>query len=233
MTYSLEGTDAASFDIDAKTGQIKTKAGVTYDYETKASYSVSVRATDPLGASDTVLVRIEVTDVNEKPEFAGDTDTRSFAENTPPGQDIGAPVTATDAEDDPLTYSLEGPDAAAFDIDAETGQLRTKAGVTYDYEAKASYSVSVRATDPLGASDAIAVTIRVTDVNEKPEFAGDTDRSFLENTPPGQNIGAPVTASDDDGDLLTYSLEGTGRGVVRHRRPDRTDQDQGRCLLRL
>ena len=39
LTYSLEGTDAGSFDIVASSGQIKTKSGVTYDHEAKSSYS--------------------------------------------------------------------------------------------------------------------------------------------------------------------------------------------------
>ena len=31
VTYSMEGTDAASFNFNASTRQITTKAGVTYD----------------------------------------------------------------------------------------------------------------------------------------------------------------------------------------------------------
>ena len=44
MTYSLGGTDAASFAIDTVTGQVKTKADL--DYETKNSYSVEVQVSD-------------------------------------------------------------------------------------------------------------------------------------------------------------------------------------------
>ena len=37
--------------------------------------------------------------------------------------------------------------------------------------------------------------------------------SIAENTPSNQNIGEPVTATDsDDGDTLTYSLQGTDSG---------------------
>ena len=212
LTYSLSGTDATSFDIESKTGQLRTKAGVTYDYETKDTYAVSVKATGLSGLSDTIAVTIHVTDVNEAPAF-GDTTTRSFPENTPAGGAIGEPVTAHDDDGDTLIYTVEGTDAASFDIDAQSGQIKTKADVTYDYEAKSSYSVTVRATDPFGASDTIFATIEVTDVNEKPEFADDTDtRNFPENTPAGQDIGEPVTASDPDGDPLTYSLEGPDAG---------------------
>ena len=33
LTYTLEGTDVASFDIVSTSGQIRTKTGVTYDHE--------------------------------------------------------------------------------------------------------------------------------------------------------------------------------------------------------
>ena len=77
-------------------------------------------------------------------------------------------LTATDADGDPLTYSLEGADAASFDIASTSGQIRTKTGVTYDHEAKAGYAVTVKADDGNGDADTIAVTIGITDVNEPP-----------------------------------------------------------------
>ena len=55
----------------------------------------------------------------------GNQQTRMVAENTSAGEDIGAPVEATDSGD-VLTYSLSGDHAAQFDIDRATGQLRTK-----------------------------------------------------------------------------------------------------------
>ena len=63
ITYTLEGTDAASFSINAGTGQLLTKASL--DYETQTSYSVTVMATDAADASDTITVTITVTDVDE------------------------------------------------------------------------------------------------------------------------------------------------------------------------
>ena len=73
----------------------------------------------------------------------------------------------------------------------------------------------------------------------------DTDRrrshargSVPENTPPGVNIGNPISATDDDddgednddiefGDTLTYKSRGHGRGVVRHRLFDRAAHHEG------
>ena len=67
LIYTLEGTDAASFTIDASTGQIRTKTGVDYDHETKAVYSVTVKADDGGGGVAATPVTISVTDVAEKP----------------------------------------------------------------------------------------------------------------------------------------------------------------------
>ena len=63
LTYSLEGTNAASFGIVGSTGQLRTSAAL--DFETKSTYSVEVRATDLGGLSDTIDVTINVTDVVE------------------------------------------------------------------------------------------------------------------------------------------------------------------------
>ena len=76
---------------------------------------------------------------NVAPEFAAETAERSVAENTAAGMDFGAPVEATDADDDTLTYTLGGDDMASFAIDSATGQLMTMAAL--DFETKASYSV--------------------------------------------------------------------------------------------
>ena len=72
--------------------------------------------------------------------------------------------------------------------------------------------MTVVAEDSEGASASIEVTISVTDEdeNEPPSFdPTDNMRSVAENTEPGQAIGDPVTATDPEGDTLTYSLGGT------------------------
>ena len=105
---------------------------------------------------------------NNAPVFDSATVSRSVAENTAAGQNIGSPVTATDADTgDTLTYTLGGPDVASFGIIAASGQIRTKTGVTYDHEAKDSYSVTVTASDGIETATA-TVTISVTDVTEPP-----------------------------------------------------------------
>ena len=100
--------------------------------------------------------------------FSPDTVTRDVDENTGPNQNVGSPVTASDAEGDALTYTLGGTDASSFEIVSTSGQIRTKSGVTYDHEAKTSYTVTVTASDGNGGTDDATVTISVNDVNEPP-----------------------------------------------------------------
>ena len=215
LTYTLEGTDAASFDIGESTGQLQTKAEL--DFEDKASYTVTVSVRDSKDADgnadtatdDSITVTITVTDVNEPPEFpSSETGTRTVPENTPANTDIGYPVAATDLDSDTLTYTLEGTDAASFAIDSSTGQLKTKDAL--DFEAKPTLLVTVKADDSNGSTDTITVTITVTDVNDAPAFSAETDtRTIPENTASGQNIGSPVAATDQDsGNTLTYTLGG-------------------------
>ena len=63
LTYTLGGTDAASFAIVSTSGQLQTKA--TLDFETKSSYEVTVSVSDGNGGSDSITVTINVTDVTE------------------------------------------------------------------------------------------------------------------------------------------------------------------------
>ena len=201
LQYRLSGTDMSSFSVD-NTGQIAVGSGTKLDYEGKRTYMVTVTATDPLGVSTSIPVTIEVTDVDEAPEimrapdanvapeFADSEDgARSVAENTVAGEDIGNPVAASDANGDALTYTRSGTDASSFAIDSDTGQLMTLAAL--DYETKATYSVTVTASDSGGLSDSIDVTITVTNVEE----AGTVTLSSM--TP---MVGTELTATLSDPD---------------------------------
>ena len=100
----------------------------TFDPETHNSKSIMTCASVETGA-------IEGGDYNRAPTF-DDIQSPTFYvdENTAAGQDVGSPVSATDPESDTLTYSLQGQDAASFDIDSSSGLIETKAAL--DHEAK-------------------------------------------------------------------------------------------------
>ena len=182
LTYSLDGPDKDSFSITPSTGQVQTQAAL--DYETKASYAVTVAVRDNLAVDNTadmatdaeIPVTITVTDVNEAPAFDLSTPT-SVAEDTPGGQPLGVfaatdPDTLTPAYA-MLTHWLSGADAPVFSLDAATGELQTQEPL--DYETKDRYTVSVHVRDGKNAdgtentteTDAtLALTITISNVNE-------------------------------------------------------------------
>ena len=274
LTYSLEGTHRNKFTIVSSTGQLQTKVGESYDYEADTSYSVTIKADDGNGGTDTVAVTINVTNnttekpltpaaptvaatpgsttslavtwtaptntgrpdisgydlqyrkgtsgswtdgpqnvtgtstnitgldpnsayqvqvlatnadgdsdwsspgsgrtANNAPQFSSSSTTRTLDETVgdatvQTAADIGAAVTATDADNDTLEYTLEDTDKDKFTIDSGTGQIQTKVGESYDYETDTSYAVTVKASDGNGGSDTITVTINVTNnTTEKP-----------------------------------------------------------------
>ena len=107
---------------------------------------------------------------NNAPAFPGDAVDLSLPENSAAGTvmtDSALALTATDADNDTLTYSMDGTDAASFDFDTSTREMKAKSGVTYNHEEKSTYSVRVNVDDGRGGTDTTAVTINVTDVNEK------------------------------------------------------------------
>ena len=171
LTYSLDAAGAESFDIDASSGQLRTKAAL--DYETKNSYSVTMSVSDGKDADgnademtdNTITVTILVSNVNEAPVFLSAPDSLTIREDTPVGGDIGAPFTATDGDNDTLTYSLDDTGAESFDIDASSGQLRTRVALDFE-EGDTSYSLTVTAADPSNESATVDVTITVTNINE-------------------------------------------------------------------
>ena len=153
-------------------------------------------------------------DPNNAPVFDPATATREVPENSGPGTDVGAVIpVATDADNDTLEYSLEGDDARFFDFDDSTRQITTKANVTYNYEAKSSYSVKVRADD--GSDSAtLAVTIRLTDVAERPAkpmpptlspISGSSTSLMASWVKPGRNGGPGITGYNVQYKLSTAS----------------------------
>ena len=88
----------------------------------------------------------------------------TVAENTAKGVNIGNPIAATDTDNDALTYTLSGPDAASFDIDKATGQLKTNADL--DYEKKNSYTVTVTVSDG-SLTITITVIIIIIDLDDQ------------------------------------------------------------------
>ena len=205
------------FTIDGSSGQIRVKTEGSLDYETAPSHIVTVKALDSSNASDTVLVTIEVTNVNEPPAAVADTATTR--------EDTEVTIYVLDNDSDPedkrsellLTVFNSGPNAplngtVTVNEPANVGADRT---ITYepnaDYNGSDTFTYQVRDTSSPSLSSTASVTVQIDAVNDAPVFPPSETgaRSVSESAKAGANVGSAVTATDvDENDTLTYSLFG-------------------------
>ena len=157
---------------------------------------------------------------NGDPAFPSETANRDVPENTKKGVNIGARVTATDPDNDTLTYSV--PAESVFSIHSATGQLMTKNPLNHETDTttgvvSGTADVVVTATDSFGRTDTITVTVNVTDVDEAPMFAdtspsetqGAVRREVAENTASlGADNDNTFVATDPEAGMVTLSLSG-------------------------
>ncbi len=166
---------------------------------------------------------------NTRPEFTSRSHTFTIPENTASGENVGAPVAATDPDglDQKLTYVLSGSNASLFQIAADSGQIKVGPDAVLNYESgRRSYSLSVQATDPFGlTANAARVTINVTNKAEPPVF--DDPDTLVYYKEHGQGPVATYDADDPERSTVIWDLGGddasdfsiTQRGVLSFKSP--------------
>ena len=188
---------------------------------------VEVTASDPFGGSDSTMVTITVTDMNEGPTLtlgggSGPTPTTvevtgdyavDYEEN---GTGDVATYTSSVAD---VTWSLSGLDADDFEI-SSGGVLSFSSPPDYeaptDADTDNEYMVTVEATDG-DTTDTLAVTVTVTDMDEETptvEVTGATAVDYEENgtgavgTYTSSEAGATWSLSGEDMDEFSISSDG-------------------------
>ena len=212
LTYSLSGTDTSDFVIDSSNGAISFATLPNYESPTDADndnvYQLTLEVSDDNSNTASQALAITVTDVNEAPTITSATST-SITENT---SGIIYSASASDPENDTLTYSLSGTDKDDFIIDSSTGAISF--ANTPDHESPTDnntdniYQVTLEVSDANGNSSNQALTITVTDVNEAPAIISENSASVSENTSITTTI-YTASATDPENDNLTYALSGT------------------------
>ncbi|MCA1476157.1 tandem-95 repeat protein [Bradyrhizobium sp. NBAIM08] len=207
ISWSLTGTDAGAFSIDGN-GQVTLNNSA--NYEAKSSYSINVVATDGGNLSASQAVTINVNDVNEGPTVTSG-GAASVTENAAASTVIYQAVASdpdTTAPNNTITWSLSGPDAASFSIDAN-GQLRLNSPA--NFETKSSYAINVVATDGGNLSSSTAVAVSITNVNEAPTDVLLSNAAVPQSTAAGTVVGALSAIDPDAGDTAIFSLvDGAG-----------------------
>ena len=152
--YSLYGDGGAN----ALNGESLPAGSYTL---TATAYAESGLAGDELG---TLEISFTVTQANRAPQFGSATYNFSVAEDAATGAAVGT-VSATDADNDGITYSIEsGNGDAKFAIDGSSGAITTAGAL--DHEITPSYALTVQADDGNGGTATATVNVTVTDVDE-------------------------------------------------------------------
>ena len=198
VAYSLSGPDAGLFDIDPATGEITLAQGASPDFETRTSYAVTITASANLA--------VMVENVDEPGSV-------SLSTGSPrSGEALSANLTDPDGSVSALSWRWqrsiqEGwediPGATAPDYTPGAGDVgrRLQAVAAYDDGSGHGRTAQAATGEPV--------------LNDPPEFGAETASLAVdENTAPGAAVGDPITASDRNGDDITYSLTGRGEFTV-------------------
>jgi len=150
-------------------------------------------------------VTITVVAVNDPPGPITDTDGgfNSVSEMAAPGTGVRINVNAVDPEgNNPVTYSLINSADGRFAIDPVTGVVTVASAL--DFEFRTSHTITVGATDSLGAVQTATFTINVSNV------VGDVDddnSTYVINTATGF-FGPTIQDTDGGADRIEFTANG-------------------------
>ena len=192
------------FGIDAVSRQIRVAPGARLNHEGQDTYGVTVTVKDEYNATATATFDITIEDVNEPPVAVADPSVTT-EEDTPVTFDVLGNDTDPD-DGDTLMLSITSQPSRGRVVADTTTQLVTYTPAENDH---GTYTFMYTASDGTLSSLPALVTVTVNPVNDAPAFAAaPAERTVSENAQPGANVGVPVTATDVDGDLLGYRIQG-------------------------
>jgi PKD repeat protein len=202
-TLVLGGTDSAAFNISG----MQLRSNQIFNYESKSSYAITLKAIDSGSLSYTKSFTIAITNVNDPPKALLLTKT-TFPENI----SVGTVVCTLKTTDDDLgahTYSkvTGGADNASFTI---TDSL-LKIAVVPNFEVKKSYIINLKTSDGTAEFQRLC-TLYVSNVNEPHTDITLSSSGILEDKPIGTLIGRfTIVDIDVPATPASFSLiSGTG-----------------------
>ena len=212
FAYTLVDDAGGRFAINSATGQITLADTSLVDYETATSHNVTIRVTDAGGLTYDEVFTISVLNVNDSPAITSDgggaTANVNVAENT----SSVTTVTATDADLDTLTYSLDpaSDDDGFFTIDPNSGVLTFTS--TPDYETPADlngdnvYEVTVLVSDGGGGVNSQAISVTVTDANDQLSATNTSQTKSYTEDDPSVALDDIMVTDVDTAEIITATL---------------------------
>ncbi|QNM84561.1 cadherin domain-containing protein [Polaribacter pectinis] len=149
--------------IKENTGVLQISDATAFDFEINQSLTAIVRVSDG-SASAEATITIKITDEIDQAPLISD---QTFSIDENPAQDdaIGT-ITATDAQNLPLTYKIlsETPALGFLNIDANNGNLVVKEFSNYDYEKTMSFTAKIEVSNGTLTSTA-TITININNIS--------------------------------------------------------------------
>lgn len=162
LTFALlpgPGSDEV-FDVDAQSGELIVLLPEALDFESGASWDLTVAVTDQDGLTTLGSFTIALADRPEAPRFVA-APSWSFEEDRVGG--LGT-VAALDVDrGDTLSYSLSHDVDGLFAIEPESGLVSLRSDRAFDYESRTSHTATLRVTDATGLFDEVPLTVTVLD----------------------------------------------------------------------
>ena len=216
VTYSFISNSTVPFGIHADTGVISVAQTLDYETQTK-TYFISVQATDSANQTDTVVIVINLVNIDDNvPSYTQSNYFGRIRENSPAGTTVAMnnPVSCSDADDAAdgisTTYSIPSDETVPLLVQSTTGVLTGLGGL--DADTKSRYIFDLNCRDSGGNVAMATITVDIDPFNDfAPEFINTPYIVTIEENPLIGSTIINVEATDDDAisyNTVTYDIEG-------------------------
>jgi PKD repeat protein len=210
ISFSGSGKDpeggTLSYSWSFGDGGSASGSSATHTYSSAGDYTATLTVTDPLGATGVESATVTVKGGNKAPSA-------SILSASPNPALVGQNVAFSGSGKDPEGGAL----TLAWDFGDGTGGSGTSP--SHAYSVPGPYLVTLTVTDPLGADGTAAVTVNVSNPDNKPPTA-----KIVSADPnpaqAGQIVSFSGSGADPEGGALTYSWSfGDGTGATGQTAP--------------
>ena len=192
------GNENSIFILDSATGELSLDSNATLDFETTPQYTLGISVTDGINISITEDVVINISNVNEAPQFTS----ANLATATELSAFNFSVATADVDSGDSLSITASALPAWLILATTPGSNTATLSGTPGNADI-GNHSIELTVTDAAGSSATQTLLVSVAAINQKPVITSPAPTTATEDLFFSQLI----TAGDADGDSLSFSAD--------------------------